>query len=255
MTDFDKLREAAEEIKLDDLQRQRILEACKGRKRRKINYTAVAGIAAVLVITVAVFSPGFLFRAKMADTAENEAAVEDYYFADQDVGMLADGAFSQNSANDENGDQKTEYTVDECTQVLFDAEGFRSVYSSLPQFFIAIADYEEYNKWSSTVSAEEGMAIVQFVEHFGISKEEFDNANREYARYISEFYGTSPLYKASYKENEVYEIYNTELIYSFDREAIDEYYKAVEEPDNPKESGAGSHSMPVEITVPEEYYK
>ena len=57
MADFDKLREAAEEIKLDDLQKQRILEACKGKKRRKVNYAALATVAAMRVITVAVFSP------------------------------------------------------------------------------------------------------------------------------------------------------------------------------------------------------
>lgn len=255
MADFDKLREAAEEIKLDDLQKQRILDACKGKKRRKINYTAVAGIAAVLVISFAVFSPGFLMQAKMADTAENEAAVEDYFFADQESDMLADGAYSQNSANSENGDGKYTYTADGHIQVVFDAEGFRSIYSSVYPHFVALVDYEEYSEWSSTVSAEDGMAIVQFVEHFGISREDFDRANREYARYIYDSYGTSPLYKASYSENEIYEIYNTELIYSSDRETIDEYYKAVEETDYPKESGAGSHSMPAEIIVPEEYYK
>lgn len=256
MADFDKLREAAEEIKLDDLQKQRILEACKGKKRRKINYAALATAAAVLVITVAVFSPGFLMRAKEADTmVQNKAAVEDYYFADQDVGMLTDSAYSQNSANSENGDGKYIYTVDESTQVLFDAEGFRSIYSSLSQHFIALVDYEEYSEWASTVSEEGGMAIVQFVEYFGISKEAFDQANRDYAKHIYDFYGTAPLYKASYRENEIYEIYNTELIYSSDRKMVDEYYKAVAEFEYPQESGAGSHSMPAEIIVPEEYYK
>ncbi len=60
MTGLDKLKDAAEEIKLDDLQKQKILEACKGKKRRRINYAALAAAAAMLVITVAVFSPAFL---------------------------------------------------------------------------------------------------------------------------------------------------------------------------------------------------
>lgn len=257
MADFDKLREAAEEIKLDDLQKQRILEVCKGKKRRKVNYAAIATVAAVFVITVAVFSPGFLIRAGMADKSANEAAVEDYFAADQEMqdtnGFLSDNFYSQNSSNSENGNNA--YTVDEITQIVFDADGFRSIYSSVPQHFISLVDYESYNEWTSTVSADGGMAIVQFVEHFGISKEAFDQANRDYAKYIHDFYGTSPLYKASYKENEIYEIYNTELIYSSDREAIDDYYKAAGEFDSPQESGMGGHSMPAEIIVPEEYYK
>lgn len=254
MTDFDKLREAAEEIKLDDLQKQRILEACKGKKRRRINYTALATVAAVLVITVAVFSPGFLMQAKMADTAENEAAVEDF-IADQEINFYSDKVYSQNSGNSENGDGKYTYTVNEHAQTVFDADSFRSVYSIIPQSFINLVDYDDFVVWSASAVSDDGMAIVQFAEHFGISKEAFDEANRSYAKYIYEFYGRSPLYKASYAENEKYEIFDTELIYSSDREAIDEYYKSFADFDYPPESGTGNHSMPIEVIVPEEYYK
>lgn len=254
MTDFDKLREAAEEIKLDDLQKQRILEACKGKKRRKINYTAVAGVAAVLVVTLAVFSPGFFFRAKEADSAANEAAPENYYAADQEAtdenGLLYDNVYSQHSASVGNGDGKYAYTVDECTQLIFSAEGFRSVYSIIPQSFINLVDYDEFNEWSADALPENGMAIVQFKDYFGISKEAFDEANREYAKYIYEFYGVMPLYCTSNSENEKYEIFNTELIYGEDREAVDDYYKVFAEfPDG------AVHSSPAEMVVPEEYYK
>lgn len=255
MNDFDKLREAAEEIKLDDLQKQKILEACKGKKRRRINYAAIAGIAAMLVISFAVFSPGFLMQAKMADTAENEAAIEDYFLADQDNDSLySDKLFSQNSSVSGNGSEPEAgevFTVtDECTQIIFDAEGFRSIYSVIPQSFIALVDYNDFVEWSADVKSENGMAIAQFAEHFGISKEAFDSANRSYAKYIYETYGMMPLYKASYPENEKYEIFKTELIYTSDREAIDGYYRSmVVFPDD------AQHSMPAEILVPEDYYK
>lgn len=247
MADFDKLREAAEEIKLDDLQRQRILEACKGKKRRKVNYAAIASVAALFVITVAVFSPGFLMRAGMADKAANEAAVEDCFFADQETpdenGLFSDKAFSAN------GDADLECTVDEYTQCIFDAEGFRSIYSAIPQSFVSLVGYNAFNEWAATAESSGGMAIIQFVEHFGISKEAFDEANRSYAKYIYNIYGTFPLYKASYPEHEKYEIFDTEMIYSSDRETVEEYYKAIEI------KGTGAHSMPAEIIVPEEYYK
>lgn len=257
MTDFDKLREAAEEIKLDDLQKQKILEACKGKKRRKINYAALAAVAAVLVVTVVLFSPGFLMKAGApADSAENEAAAEDFYFADEDIKNYSADVYSQsaNSSVGENG--KFTYTVDECTSVIFfDADGFRSIYSRIPQHFINLVGYEDFLAWSASAVSDDGMAIVQFVEHFGISKEDFDNANREYAKHIYEIYGTAPLYRTSDKTHESYEIFNTDLIYSFDREATDEYYAAFEDFDYSQESGAGGHSMPAEIIVPEEYYK
>ena len=250
MTEFDKIKEAAEEIKLDDLQKQKILEACKGKKRRRINFTALAAAAAMIVITVAVFSPGFLLKAGApADMAENEAVAEDMFVADQEVYYFSDSIHSQNSANSENGNCKGSYTVDECTRSVFDADGFRSIYSVIPQSFIKLVDYDSFTSWSSSVTAENGMAIVQFVEHFGISKEAFDEANREYARYINNFYGTFPLYCTPFEENEHYEIFNTEIVYSSDSEAIDEYYAAFPK----RESGSGS--MPVEMIVPENYYK
>lgn len=254
MNDFDKFREAAEEIKLDDLQKQRILEACKGRKRRKINYTAVAGIAAVLVISFAVFSPGFLMRAKEADAMSNEAVAEDYYAADQEAadenGFLYDNAYSQNSLCGGKGDGKYTYTVDECTQIIFDAEEFRSIYSLIPQSFINLVGLAEFNEWAENATADNGMAIVQFKEHFGIEEEDFEKANREYAKYIYEIYEALPLYFTSNAENEKYEIFNTELIYGADKEAIDEYYRAFAEfPDGIV------HSSPAEMIVPEEYYK
>lgn len=254
MNDFDKFREAAEEIKLDDLQKQRILEACKGRKRRKINYTAVAGIAAVLVISFAVFSPGFLMRAKEADVMSNEAVAEDYYAADQEAadenGFLYDNAYSQNSLCGGKGDGKYTYTVNECTQIIFDAKEFRSIYSLIPQSFINLVDLTEFNEWAENATADNGMAIVQFKEHFGIAEEDFEKANREYAKYIYEIYDALPLYFTSDAENEKYEIFNTELIYGADKDAIDEYYRAFSEfPEGVV------HSSPAEMIVPEEYYK
>ena len=169
--------------------------------------------------------------------------------------LLSDKLFSQNSSYSEDAAAEIECTVDEYTRSVFDAEDFRIIYSVIPQSFINLVGNTEFNEWASTVYADEGMAIVQFVEHFEISKEEFDGANRKFAKYIYDIYGTSPLYKASYKQNEIYEIYNTDLIYSSDREAVEAYYKAVSEDEYPKESGAGSHSMPAEIIVPEDYYK
>ena len=243
------VKDAAEEIKLDDLQKQKILESCKGKKRKKINYSALAAAAAMLVITVAVFSPGFLLKAG-SDMQENAVAEEDMFVADEDFNLFADNEsqiiISQNS---ENGDSKYTYTADEYTHSVFDSEEFRRIYSSIPQAFISLVDYGEFIEWSENVSPADGMAIVQFVEYFGISKEAFDEANRNYAKYINTVYGVLPLYFTPFEKNEAYEIFNVEIIYSFNKEKIDEYYTATAK----RESGAGS--MPVEKIVPEDYYK
>ncbi len=256
MTEFDKIKEAAEEIKLDDLQKHEILEVCKGKKRKKVNYSVIAAAAAMLVITVAVFSPGFLLKAGApADMMENEAVVEDTLGADEDSDLFSDvKAQVSDSLNSENGSSKYSYTADEVTQVIFDAEGFRSIYSVIPQHFIALVDYNEFVSWSSSAEADGGMAIVQFVEHFGISKEAFDEANRQYAKHINSFYGFAPLYTTPFEEHEIYEIFNVELIYSADKEKIDEYYTAFANYEGEDNNLTGG-SRPAELIVPEEYYK
>lgn len=247
MTEFEKIKDAAEEIKLDDLQKQKILEACKGKKRRKTNFAALAATAAILIISVAVFSPGFLMKAG-SDMAQNEAAADDMIVEEEAFDILCDEDVKVNYSASSNGETKY-YITDEYTQSLFDTNEFRLIYSSIPQSFISLVDSAEFAEWSETVSAEDGMAIVQFVRHFGVSEEAFDEANRNYAKYISAFYGVLPLYRTPFEEHESFEIFNVELIYSFDKEKIDEYYTSMPK----KESGMGS--APAEIIVPEEYYK
>ena len=65
--DFEKIKPAVEEIALDDIQKARILNACK-KQKRKFNFKPIVGIAAAAaVITLVLASPGFLFRASKAD--------------------------------------------------------------------------------------------------------------------------------------------------------------------------------------------
>ena len=67
------------------------------------------------------------------------------------------------------------------------------------------------------------MALLQFVEHFQIPKEDFEAANAEYsARNAEEDAGESA---GDNKAAQSAESINAELIYSFDKEKIDEYYR------------------------------
>ncbi|MEE1012572.1 MAG: hypothetical protein U0L11_11135, partial [Acutalibacteraceae bacterium] len=75
--DFDKIRPAVEEIALDDIQKAKILNSCKNKKR-KFNYKPIVGIvASAAVITLVLASPGFLFRASEADESPED------FFADR----------------------------------------------------------------------------------------------------------------------------------------------------------------------------
>lgn len=197
--DFDKIRPAVEEIALDDIQKARILNDCKSKKR-KFNYKPLVGIAAAVAITVALFSPGFLFRASKssenmeADSAENGKGSYELY-ADQEIAV------------------DDSLTVTAADIPLFEADGFKEIYAVIPLEFSSLVNIDEYESWSATVTADGGMAMAQFVLDFNISREDFEAAN--------ELYNERTFINVS--DTAAY--FDADVIYSFDREQIDSFYK------------------------------
>lgn len=226
--DFDKIKPAVEEIQLSEFQQEKILEACKKQKRKSFNYKLWIPVAAAAMFAVVIFSPGFLFRASEAD---NMAAPENgkgfYYLADdyadaadEEINIavedyITEGIFSAQS-------QSVSVTVNK----LFDSGIYRSIYSVIPSQFAWLVDSEEYEKWEKTVKASDGMAMLQFVEHFGITKDEFNSANEAYKAYIDNAFGGALSSKPQNEAEEVREIFNADVIYNFDRDKINEYYLA-----------------------------
>lgn len=207
--DFEKIKPAVEEIELTEIQQERIIRACENNKKKRFNYKLWVPVA-VAAFAVVIFSPGFIFRAgsKASDMAAPENGKGFYYnnIDEEEIYVvedyLADGVVSV---------QNQSAAVE--TKVLFNSGVYRKIYSVIPSQFIWLVDYEEYKKWEKNVNASGGMAMLQFVEHFGITREDFDSANEAYEAYINSVGESS-------------EIFNAEIIFSFDREKINEYYLA-----------------------------
>lgn len=197
--DFNKIKTAVDEIKLSDSFKEEIINSCSGKKR-KFNYKPLAAVAAAAAVIVILISPGFLFQASMKESGnmmpDNIAGDFEYYAADSAAGM----------------EQQIENSSSHSYIPLFDAESFEEVYAIIPSEFSSLVNEDEFEEWKLTVKAENGMAMMQFVEHFGISEEAFDTANKEYNKtnYID------------IKKNNNY--FDREIIYSFDRELIDSFY-------------------------------
>lgn len=200
--DFDKIKPAVEEIALNDIQKAKILNSCKNKKR-KSKLMPLSGIAAAAaVITVVLASPGFLFRASAPDknAADSASGVKEEYdlYAKEDV--YEDIIYMENSS------AATDYP-------LFNAEDFHDIYAIIPYEFRSLVDDEEYGIWANGINADGGMAMVQFVEHFNVSRDDFETANALYNERILAHLSDTGIG------------FDADIIYSGDRNKIDGFYK------------------------------
>lgn len=214
--DFEKIKSAAEEIKLSDSEKQRLIDVCEASKmlKKKKRYVpAIVAAAAVLVLVF--FSPGFLFQAKMADAAPQENEAADYeYFADSAENCVQDGLGGVSL-------QSSSSTV----------LAFRKIYYEIPEEFRLLVSENEFNDWESRQNIANGMPMMHFIRAFEISREDFDSANTAYAQRVYEELGMAPLLRAAdCAEQEQAEIFNADIIYSFNESKIREYYSVPEYP-------------------------
>lgn len=126
-------------------------------------------------------------------------------------------------------------------QKLMKQRKFRVSYYDVALQFQELVSAEEYETWQKSVYADgfdnvDEMVIVSFIKHFNISREDFDKANKHWARIIQDMSGKPSTYNPyDYPEQEYYELYNADIIYTFDNAKIDEYYREHDYAYNTKE--------------------
>ncbi|MBQ8764081.1 MAG: hypothetical protein IJZ07_08255 [Clostridia bacterium] len=225
--DFDKIKPAVEEIQLSEIQQEKIIEACRNKKRKSFNYKLWIPIAAAAMFAVVIFSPGFIFRASEADMAPQENGKGYQYLADncvdsadEEINIAVEDYITEEICSAQG------YSLTVSVEPLFNSGVYREIYSVIPSQFVWLVDFEEYENWKKTVNASGGMAMLQFVEHFGITREEFDSANEAYKAYIDSTSSGALKDKPQNSNQEKREIFNADIVYSFDRKIIDEYYAA-----------------------------
>lgn len=114
---------------------------------------------------------------------------------------------------------------------------YRYNYYHVPYQFVELVGKDNYFEWYNSLDrtnfySRDEMLIVSFIKNFNIDREDFDRANEKNADVYIEL-GIEPIYPpykypVDYMEysynNESYEIYNADIIYTFDNELINEYY-------------------------------
>ena len=101
---------------------------------------------------------------------------------------------------------------------------YRSCYYAIDGYFLDLVDMSEFNKWAASVDGTDGskelkeMLLVSFVKRFDISRDVFDKT-------IEEMKKGYTLAGVGDFNNEGNEIPNADIIYTFDNEIINEYYR------------------------------
>ncbi len=101
---------------------------------------------------------------------------------------------------------------------------YRQRYNNVPYDFVILVGEKEFDRWYDEIYEfnPDKSQIVAFIQYFNISKEVFEKTNLQMAKSFAEFNPTMrPL---DYENQQTYEIYNADIIYTFDDEIINEYY-------------------------------
>lgn len=111
---------------------------------------------------------------------------------------------------------------------VIEVKYYRHRYYSIAAPFIYLVGREEYREWKETQPDPDEtnvMLMVNFIRDFNISREDFDKANLEYAWRIKYLLnGTPVMNPKDFANQEDEEVYNADIIYTFDNELINEYY-------------------------------
>ncbi|MGN0543525.1 MAG: hypothetical protein ACI4JG_08765 [Acutalibacteraceae bacterium] len=107
---------------------------------------------------------------------------------------------------------------------------YRMDYYDIPAPFAKIIDSEVFEPWYEKVVKENPnetnqMVMKRFIEHFNVSREDFDRANLEWAKIIvKDFKGEPMMNPQDFSNQETDEVYNADILYTFDDEIINNYY-------------------------------
>ena len=101
---------------------------------------------------------------------------------------------------------------------------YRQCYYDVPYDFIVLVGEDEFDRWYDEIYEfnPDKSQIVSFVQYFNITKEVFEKTNLKMAKSFAEFNPT--MRPMDYENQQTYEIYNADIIYTFDNEIINEYY-------------------------------
>ncbi len=106
---------------------------------------------------------------------------------------------------------------------------YRVCYYDIPRQFASLVNEEELKDWenelySVKINDRNQMVMKCFIQDFNISRKDFDKANENWANWISQIGEVPVMNPKDYVNQEIWEVYNADIIYTFDDEIINKYY-------------------------------
>ncbi len=222
--DYEKLKEYGQSIKLTDEAKAEITANCKAVQREKrggIMLTAAAKRTAAVLAAAAVIIAGIACVKYLKQPAPN-------------IDNTEKTSTVINSAESSTAPSPTETATKSYADNSGEGGGilglnkYRVRYYTLPAPFVDLVGEEECYQWRLNQPYPNDtnvMLMVNFIKDFDISREEFDKANLEFARRIKELLDGVPVINPlDYANQEDDEVYNADILYTFDNELINEYY-------------------------------
>ncbi|MBO5229909.1 MAG: hypothetical protein J6B52_00660 [Clostridia bacterium] len=118
--------------------------------------------------------------------------------------------------------------LEETGDGIIKVKHYRHRYYDIPYPFVSLIGKEAYLEWREVQpdpDVSNVMMMVNFVRDFNISREDFDRANNESAWRIKNLLDGVPVMNPQdYANQEDDEVYNADIVYTFDNELINEYY-------------------------------
>ena len=147
---------------------------------------------------------------------------------------ITESSTSGKNANETTSNSSTQNQSENIGGSVITVHKYRVAFNSIPQPFIDLVGEDVYYEWSENIDLSvysEDMAMLHFIKDFEISRENFDKANLKWAKIVRDGLDGKPcLFPKDYANQETDEVYNADIIYTFDESQIKEYYLGVDYP-------------------------
>lgn len=233
--DFNKFSEAGRNIKLTENEKREIVNACRncGIDRHKpvspnFKRTVAAICALTIVLMAGVVLTKHIGNGRQIPVGETDTST---VFSESTV---SDIVHSEKSS--ETTTTKDLPVIENGTSVEGDGGGnistrkYRVNYYDVPYQFVLLVGEDDFWEWNENYNTEDPdetniMVMKKFIQHFNISREDFDKANLNWTKTIQNEMGGKPIMNPKdFANQETDESYNADILYTFDDQIINDYY-------------------------------